>query len=189
MKTVDRWLQTWRIRKARPFIAPGARVLDVGCADGALFEQLGSRIGAGVGLDPDLDSPVEGEGYRLVPGSFPDGLEGEAPFDVITMLAVLEHVPAEGQEKMARGCSMHLRPGGHLVITTPSPLVDPILDLLAAVRVIDGMSLDQHYGFRPGDTPGIFVGHGLTLVTARRFQLGLNHLFVFRKDAGPPERS
>ena len=187
MKAVDRWLQSWRIRKARPFIAGGARVLDLGCADGALFRQLGQRIGEGVGLDPDLGSPVERPGYRLVPGSFPEDLEGEAPFDVITMLAVLEHIPAEGQQRMARGCSKHLRPGGHLVVTTPSPLVDPILEVLATLRVIDGMSLDQHYGFEPEVTPRIFSGHGLKLVKARRFQLGLNHLFVFRQDAESPK--
>ena len=161
-------------------------MLDVGCADGALFRQLGGRIGEGVGLDPDLDSPVERPGYRLVPGSFPDDLEGEAPFDVITMLAVLEHIPSDRQQSIARGCSQHLRPGGRLVVTTPSPLVDPILEFLVALRVIDGMSLDQHYGFEPEETPRIFSGHDLSLEKARRFQLGLNHLFVFRKDAESP---
>ena len=182
MKAVDRWLQSWRIAKARPFIPPGGRVLDVGCADGALFRQLGAQIGDGLGLDPDLGAPVEGPGYRLLPGTFPESVEKEEPFDVITMLAVLEHVLPEEQEVMARGCATHLNRGGHLVVTTPSPLVDPILDVLATLRVIDGMSLDQHYGFEPRHTLDVFTGHGLTLVRSARFQLGLNNLFVFRRD-------
>ncbi len=185
MKAVDRWLQTWRILKARSYIKKGSRVLDVGCADGALFKQLGTLIDEGVGLDPDLEAPIEVEGYRLLPGTFPNDLEGEGPFDVITMLAVLEHIEPQHQREMARGCSQYLKPGGYLVVTTPAPMVDHILDALAALRIIDGMSLEQHYGFDPKDTPKIFVDHGLELIKAEKFQLGLNHLFLFRKTAAP----
>lgn len=188
MKAVDRWLQSRRILKARAYIEKGSRVLDVGCADGALFKQLGALVGEGVGLDPDLESPLEVESYRLLPGTFPDGLKGEAPFDVITMLAVLEHIESELQTKMAKGCSTYLKPGGHLVVTTPSPMVDHILDVLAALRVIDGMSLDQHYGFEPKDTPKIFTEQGLELVDAKKFQLGLNNLFVFQKAIAPRDQ-
>ena len=187
MKPLDRFLQRWRIAKAGPYIGNGTRVLDVGCSDGTLFRQLGSRIGEGVGIDPDLREPVELPGLHLLPGKFPEGLGNHGPFDVITMLAVLEHIPPEHQQELARGCSQYLKPGGYLVITTPSPLVDRILDVLAFVRLIDGMSLEQHYGFEPGDTPAIFSGHGISLVEARKFQLGLNHLFVFRKDGEPSQ--
>jgi len=46
------------------------------------------------------------------------------------------------------------------------------------------MSLHEHHGFNPADVPSLFGGAGLTLVKARTFQLGLNHLFVFKKDRG-----
>ena len=59
-------------------------------------------------------------------------------------------------------------------------MVDTILDVLAFLKLIDGMSLEQHYGFEPGDTPGIFEGL-LELRVDRSFQLGLNRLFVFEK--------
>jgi 2-polyprenyl-3-methyl-5-hydroxy-6-metoxy-1,4-benzoquinol methylase len=68
MKALDRFLQRWRIAKTGPYIANGTRVLDVGCSDGALFRQLGSRIGEGVGIDPDLREPVELPGVHLLPG-------------------------------------------------------------------------------------------------------------------------
>ena len=168
---------------ARPYIANGARVLDVGCSDGELFRQLGSRIGEGVGIDADLHESVEMPGFELIPGTFPENLRDSRRFDVITMLAVLEHVPRERQADIARACSRYLEPGGYLVVTTPAPVVDRILDVLLFLRLIDGMSLEQHYGFDPSDTPAIFSPHGLTLVKFRRFQLGLNNLFVFRKGA------
>jgi 2-polyprenyl-3-methyl-5-hydroxy-6-metoxy-1,4-benzoquinol methylase len=181
VKPLDRLLQRWRIQKARPWLPAGGRVLDVGCADGALFRQLGAQLGEGVGIDPELKEPVQHDGYRLLPGVFPDDLDGEGEFDTIVMSAVLEHVPPERRPALARACARHLRPGGHLVITAPAPLVDRILDALLFLRLIDGMALDEHHGFEPDDTPTVFAGEPLVLVEHRRFQLGLNHLFVFQR--------
>ncbi len=183
MKAFDHWLQRQRIAKAAPWIPHGSRVLDIGCADGALFHQLGDRIRAGVGIDSDLAQRTVHERYELIPGTFPEALAQCEPFDTITLLAVLEHVPLERQADLARACARQLAPGGHLVITAPGPLVDPVLDALKFLRVIDGMALEEHYGFEPSDTPKIFEAHGFELVKARRFQLGLNHLFVFRRRA------
>jgi SAM-dependent methyltransferase len=181
MKAMDRLLQRWRIAKARPYIAPGARVLDIGCAGGALFDQLKSRVGEGVGIDPDLGQPVKKGHYCLIAGWFPDDLPDARSFDAITLLAVLEHVPAEQLPQLAENCARYLKPGGYLVITVPSPAVDWILALLKLARIIDGMSLDEHYGFEPRKTPALFAVGGLELVKVKKFQLGLNNLYVFQK--------
>ena len=47
IKQGDSVLQSWRIRKAAPYIPRRAHVLDIGCSDGALFRVLGDRIAAG----------------------------------------------------------------------------------------------------------------------------------------------
>jgi 2-polyprenyl-3-methyl-5-hydroxy-6-metoxy-1,4-benzoquinol methylase len=180
LKAIDIWLQRWRIGRAGRHVPHGSSVLDVGSYDGALFRQLADRIGEGVGIDEEIDRSSQQEGFRLVKGRFPDDLTTEQ-FDVITMLAVLEHVPPAEQPPFAQACARHLRPGGLLVITTPAPAVDWILDALRFLRLIDGMSLEQHYGFKPADTPGIFEPAGFRLVEHETFQLGLNHLFVFEK--------
>jgi len=57
------------------------------------------------------------------------------------------------------------------------------LALLTRLRLIHGMSLEQHYGYEVAQTPATFGAAGLTLESWSRFQIGLNHLFVFRKDA------
>jgi 2-polyprenyl-3-methyl-5-hydroxy-6-metoxy-1,4-benzoquinol methylase len=181
VKRFDRFLQRWRIDAAAAHVPPGARVLDVGCADGALFDRLAARIGEGVGIDPDLRAPEQRGRFRLLPGRFPDDVDPAAPFDVIAMLAVFEHVPAQQHAIWANACHRLLAPGGALVVTTPSPLVDSILAVLLRLRIIDGMALEQHHGFDPRATPRIFASSGLTLETWRRFELGLNHLFVFRR--------
>ena len=59
--------------------------------------------------------------------------------------------------------------------------MDPILDVLIRLRLAHGMDLEAHHGFEPRATPAIFEPHGFQLERARRFQLGLNTLFVFRR--------
>ena len=181
MKAVDRMLQRWRIGMVRPYLPPGSRVCDIGCAAGGTLYRAIPGLADGVGLDPDLAAPGAVGTNRLLPGLFPQGLPDDRPFDAITMLAVLEHVPADAQAPLAAACARHLKPGGRLLITVPAPAVDHVLTALRALRLIDGMNLEQHYGYDVAQTPAIFGAAGLTLEKSKRFQLGLNNLFVFRK--------
>jgi SAM-dependent methyltransferase len=178
-------LQSWRIRKAIPYIGKDHVVLDIGSADGALFKHSGvaRRVAGGVGIDPDA-TPVTAGKFRMVRGFFPDALPVDQQFGTITMLAVLEHIPTEQQPGVARSCFDRTLPGGRLVITVPGPMVDRIIDVLRTIRVIDGMSVEQHYGFDPRSTIPLFQDAGYALVAAKKFQLGVNHLYVFAKDAG-----
>jgi SAM-dependent methyltransferase len=167
--------------QVRSYLSKDARVLDIGCADGTLFTRFRSSIGELVGIDPNLTQSVQTERCRLVAGRFPDHLPDAEPFDAIAMLAVLEHIPPDEQRRWAAACPRLLKPGGYLIITVPSPVVDRILTVLKFVRIIDGMSLEQHYGFEPARVPSLFLGGGMTLVKTKTFQLGCNNLFVFQK--------
>lgn len=181
MKALDRVLQRWRIRKAIAYIAPGVAVLDIGCADGELFRIL-SNHGDSVGIDPDPKNPFPSlPRVRFYTGYFPEALLAGSAFDAITMLAVLEHVPADRLQALAGNCAAFLKPGGRLIITVPSPAVDYVLAVLKGLRVIDGMSVEQHYGFEAGSTPDIFRPHGFALLAHKSFQLGLNNLYVFER--------
>ena len=141
MKTLDLILQRWRIRKARRFIPKGAQVLDIGSADGALFKAMASHLGGGLGIDPTLNTAVQVGKMQIISGFFPKDMPEVSPFDAITMLAVLEHIPDSEYMSLREGCVRFLKPGGHLIITVPSPLVDHILKVLKVFRLIDGMSL------------------------------------------------
>jgi len=183
MKPLDRFLQRWRISKVEPLIPSGARVLDVGCGDGALFRQLGSKLSGGLGLDPTLEREETLGNFKLVRGHFPDAIPEGDRFDAITVLAVFEHIPEPAQRQFAEHCARLLKPGGRVLVTVPAPLVDKILDVLMAVRLLDGMEVDEHYGFEPGQTPRVFDLPELAMIKAAKFQLGLNHLFAFEKKA------
>ena len=186
MKFTDRLLQRWRIAKIRPFIAPGARILDIGSADGALFAALGNSAGAGsLGVDPTLKQPLTVNGCALLPGFFPQAVPADAgPFDVVTMLAVLEHYPLSAHASLRTGCEHFLRPDGKLLITVPSPQVDRVLAVLKCLRLVDGMALEEHHGFKVGQTEEIFPPPQFRLLLHRVFQLGLNNLFVFERTNG-----
>ena len=181
MKAIDRWIQSYRFNVASRHVPSGVRVLDVGSSDGAFFRHLGSRLGAGVGIDEDVEQNIDFDNFSLVQGRFPDDLPAGEAFDAIVMLAMLEHVQPEHQPALASACFDHLKPGGRVVLTVPAPFVDRILEALVKLRLIDGMAVHQHYGFRPEKTPGIFGPVGFELEKHRRFQLGLNHLFVLRR--------
>jgi SAM-dependent methyltransferase len=101
--------------------------------------------------------------------------------DVVSMLALFEHIPTEEQPAVVEACYELLVPGGRVVITVPSPAVDPMLDAMVKLRVLDGIEHEQHYGFKPADLPPLFEQGGFSLSRSYRFQLGLNNVFVFAK--------
>jgi 2-polyprenyl-3-methyl-5-hydroxy-6-metoxy-1,4-benzoquinol methylase len=186
LKLVDRLLQWWRIAKVASYIKSGARVLDIGCADGALFRQLRNRVDSGVGVDLALQQSVGSGTFQLIAGPVPWDVVARGDFDAVTMLAVVEHLRDETVAQLREQCVAGLKPGGLLLITVPSVNVDRILAVLKRLHLIAGMSLHEHHGFNPADVPKWFGGTGLTLVRAGTFQLGYNHIFIFRKtDPGP----
>jgi 2-polyprenyl-3-methyl-5-hydroxy-6-metoxy-1,4-benzoquinol methylase len=180
-RVLDRVLRRWRFAKARAFIRPGDRVLDIGCEDGALFEYLGHRMGFGVGIDPALDQPIQRDRYRLIRGRIPESLPTGEAFDVVTMLAVLEHLPGDVVKQLAGRCLDLLKSKGRVVITVPSPSVDRMLHWLIWLRLMRGTAVHEHHGFEPSTVPATFTAVGLSPVLQKRFELGFNNLFVFVK--------
>jgi 2-polyprenyl-3-methyl-5-hydroxy-6-metoxy-1,4-benzoquinol methylase len=188
MTKIDRILQAWRIKVTLPYIGQGYRVLDLGSADGELFRRSGCCGPGSMGIDPTLKASLTTvQGFQMISGYFPDDMPpGCAPFDVITMLAVLEHFPPSQYSNLADGIRRMLRPGGLLLITVPSAAVDEILIWLLKLRLIHGMSLQEHHGYDVNHTPIIFAEPAFKLLIHRQFQLGLNNLFVFQRAGSRP---
>ena len=172
MTPLDRALQCLRERAALPHIPASARLLDVGCADGTLLRAAAGVIREGIGIDPDAPA---GDA-RLQRGRFPDDLAVDGTFDVITMLAVFEHFPDAARPRVVEAIRRLLRPGGRVILTVPAPVVDRIVDLLRALRLVHGMDIESHHGYRPEETPRHFAG--FRVVVHDTFELGLNHLYV-----------
>jgi SAM-dependent methyltransferase len=177
---LDRFLQRYRIRMAVRELPNVTRLLDIGTHDGALFRLTGA---AGLGIDPELIDVPPLPGVTMVHGLFPDDVPPlpDEPFDAAVALAVFEHIPEDELSTWAKALAELLEPGGRLVITVPAPTVDQMLHVLIRLRLIAGIEAHQHHGFQPADLETIFSAPRWRRHKHRRFQLGLNHLYVFER--------
>jgi len=181
MKAIDSFLQKWRMQVAMRQLPRQVKLIDVGAHNGELFEALGTQLVEGFGIEPLLPFRTQFPKYCLEPGYFPQVHPEKGGWDAITLLAVLEHIQPSQQKSLADACWEILRPGGLVIITVPSPSVDSLLFVLKSMKLIDGMSLEEHFGFQPEDAKRIFSKPRFRLIQHKRFQMGLNHLFVFSK--------
>ena len=178
MRIGDYLIQEWRMRVSARWIPTGSRVLDIGCHQGEFLLFLDDKIKSSVGIDPLLEPGTQIDQHHLLPWVFRDVLPfRHQSFDVISLLATIEHM--DNQREFAIEARRLLRAGGRVIITVPSTLVDDILELLKFLRIVDGMSLEEHHGFNVDELPNIFIKEGFSLKVWKKFQLGLNNLFVF----------
>ncbi|MBI5944975.1 MAG: methyltransferase domain-containing protein [Chloroflexi bacterium] len=180
MRIGDYLIQAWRMSVASRWIVRNSRVLDIGCHQGEFFEYLAKKISPSVGIDPLLEREGTQGSHELLKLI----LDGQLPFpddsfDAVVLLATIEHM--QNKSVVAKESFRLLRPGGRVVITVPSLMVDKILDVLVILRLVDGMSLEEHHGFMPDELPKIFMREGFKPLAGRKFQFGLNNLFVFEK--------
>ena len=176
---LDRFIARLRVRAAYPHIRPGSRVCDLGCGLQASFlDYAADRVAGGVGVDDQVAAAANGR-FRRVRADIcaPLPLESEQ-FDHVVMLAVLEHL--REPEPVLREAHRILAPGGSLILTWPSALVDPILDVLHAIRLVsDEMESNEHQRRIPLlDLRQILARIGFTAVSHRRFEFGLNNVVV-----------
>lgn len=80
----------------------------------------------GVGVDPDLHTSQLPVNATFFARKFPDVITDIEPFDVVNILAVLEHVPPEEQKLLAEKIYKYLKPKRLLLITVPALVVDII---------------------------------------------------------------
>jgi 2-polyprenyl-3-methyl-5-hydroxy-6-metoxy-1,4-benzoquinol methylase len=181
---------TARVKRARlaaalATVPAGARILDVGCG----LTDLAGRLPGYVGCD--RNSVILGENRRRFPEIVfcdwdvsavepPESLVRAGPFDVVLMLALLEHL-AEPARALRRGASL-LGLGGRLVVTTPHPLGRWPLTIGAALGWLSAHAAEEHETLlsRNGlEAAGREAG--LALGEYRRFLWGLNQLAVFAR--------
>ena len=178
-KPLDEILEFLRFTKVEPYIPKGASLLDVGAGDGNFLRYLNGHLQMAVGIDLHLTQPTEFGTYRLVPGRFPYDFIEHRSFDVITMMAVVEHIPVDVLREVANACWECLKPNGQLIITVQHPRVEGFLDLLKDLGIVEGFSMHEHYGFDPECLPDIF--NRWKLVKRERWGFGCNNLFIFRR--------
>lgn len=163
-----------------PLIPSGCDLLDIGGFDGSFLKRVHEKIHRGACIDPHLEENSYDK-ITLIKMRLDSILPfSDNSFDIITMFAVFEHLGE--QRKLITNESFRVcRKNGFVILTVPSSMVDAILMILKKIKLIDGMSTEEHENFKVSNTVDIFEETGFQLKHWSRFQLGLNNLFVFQK--------
>ncbi|HMR48293.1 MAG TPA: class I SAM-dependent methyltransferase [Arachnia sp.] len=116
---------------------PCGSVLDVGCGRGELLVALAPHVGRAVGADIDAEMRAQAASRcsGLVNVSVADQPwnEVEGPFDAVTMIAVLHHLPTE---EALRDVRRLLAPGGRFLavgLAVPTSVVDHAWDMASMI--------------------------------------------------------
>jgi SAM-dependent methyltransferase len=174
-----------RLAAALPHVPAGARVLDVGCG----LTDLPGRLLSYVGCDRDPDV-LRLQRSRFPFSNFfewdfergvaPSPLAEKGPFDVVLLLAVLEHV-AEPRRVLGWAADL-LAVGGKAIVTTPHPHGRLALEAGAALGLLSSHAHEEHKDLLSRkDLESAGRSAGLCLISYRRFLLGMNQLAVFSR--------
>lgn len=136
-----RWL---RLRKVISQIPPKAILLDIGCGKKAAFlKAISQRISYGYGVDFKVENIELGNikvKQFVIKNSLPFD---DSSFDIVTMLAVLEHI--EKEQDILREVHRVLKPGGKLILTVPSVWSQPILEFLSyKLKIVSEAEIRDH---------------------------------------------
>lgn len=172
------WLRRQRIFAAKPYLS--GCVLDVGCGSGALAQYI--DVERYYGLDRDALS-LKVARTRFPKYRFEMAWPNGRTFDTVAMLAVIEHV--KDPLVFLRNAALYLNDGGRIVLTTPHPSARWIHDSGSMVGLFSHTASEEHEAFlKREDVENIARVLEFQVACSRRFQFGLNQLFVLRKLGG-----
>lgn len=183
MKLLDKFIRYLRVSKAINEITCEETVLDLGGYDFYLLNRLQKKYRLGILVDP-LAPNYTSKHLIGVGGDIFYARENlpirNNSVDIIFMLSVFEHL-AENKGSIIDECYKMLKKDGRIILTVPSPQVDRILSVLKYIKLIDGMSLEQHHGFAISEIHEYFHQSFFRKVKHIPFQFGLNNLLVYEK--------
>ena len=152
---LEGFLARRRARRANRLIRPevrGGRILDVGCGSYPLFlsrTTFAEKFGIDqVAEDTHFNDPAL---KGITVAKFDVEEDGKFPFDdgffdVVTALAVFEHIEPQRLVSLLSEVRRVLAPGGQVIMTTPAPWTGGILTLMAKLRLVSAVEIEEHEG-------------------------------------------
>ena len=139
-----------RFKKIQKYITDTDVLVDLGCgynAESIHFLHTKFKFKKIIGIDLNVNKNKNGNTIVLKQGNLNDTLDIlDNSVDVVLSLAVLEHLdnPLHNLKEISRV----LKPGGKLIITTPTPLAKPILEFMAhRLKLISSEEINDHKNY------------------------------------------
>lgn len=148
---LDMFLAKQRYKMARKQIKSvhqRERILDIGCGSYPLFLTT-VDFSEKYGMDKMVQTNKAMQGITLINYDFENKeklLFQNDFFDVISALAVFEHIEPASLVKIHREIHRILKPGGMYIMTTPAFWTDRLLKFLAKIRLISDIEIKDHKG-------------------------------------------
>lgn len=178
-----------RIRQIKKHVSFTVQsIVDLGCGYHAHFLTSMREhypIERFVGIDVSVNERLnDGDRFELKKGDLNDVLPlPEASIELVTSLAVLEHLdkPQFHLEQIYR----IMKPGGTLLLTTPSPSAKPVLEFLAfKLHILSAEEIHDHKNyFNSHDLRRMLGAAGFLpeKIKANTFLIGFNNIVVCTK--------
>jgi len=162
------------------------RILDIGCGSYPYF-LMTVDFKEKYGVDPVLDMSKIKNGKVILKKL--DVTEQKLPFadnnfDVITMLAVFEHIDENKLKFILSEIKRVLKKEGILIITTPAPWSDRVLHFMARVGLISKEEMEEHkHNYDSKAIRNILVESGFKKEKIKKgfFEIYMNMWFVALK--------
>lgn len=173
----EKILSQMRFKKVTRLVPKNSDVLDLGCGyHGNLLRILESKISSGVGVDISVTKEIKSQKLRLIQHNLNQTLPFKnEKFDVVISLANLEHL----ENYWGNFLEIHrvLKPGGFLLLTTPTPFAKPVLEFLSYdLKIISEKEIRDHKIYFNGKMLESYCQIlGFSWWEHRYFQWGMNN--------------
>jgi SAM-dependent methyltransferase len=145
---LETWLAKQRARvvdQLIPSVARSGRLLDVGCGAYPFFlahTDFREKVGIDYAVEKIDDDSITLMTYDL-------RRETTLPFendffDVVTMLAVFEHIEPDRLSGVLSEIRRVLKPGGLYILTTPAKWTDKLLRAMAGLGLVSRQEIEDH---------------------------------------------
>ena len=162
----------------------GGRILDIGCGTYPYFlAQTTFREKYGIDKSDEIkQAGTAGLGDTLHLEQWDFGQKTELPFesgffDVVTMLAVFEHIETNRIRHLVSEIHRLLKPGGVYVLTTPAGWTDRLLRFMACLKLVSAVEIEDHKDtYTHGKVTGILEDGGFKRenITLGYFEMFMN---------------
>jgi SAM-dependent methyltransferase len=146
---LEKFLAKWRARIANkniPSLARQGRILDIGCGATPFF-LMNTDFEKKFGIDPAVDTNLADKNLTLRHHDIEQNIQlpfEDDLFDVVTMLAVFEHIKLDQLKPLLQEIHRVLKPEGRYILTTPSPWGNVLLWFMARFRLVSPTEIDEH---------------------------------------------